>query len=117
MANILVVEDDDRFRNELANLLEKEGHKIFAARNGEQGLEVLKKERINLISLDLAMPKMDGITFYYYLEETYKFHIPVVIVTSASHAAYPSNVVEFINKTDVSLPEIVEKLKQHIPVY
>ena len=114
MVNILVVEDDDRYRNELANLLEKEGYKIYAARNGEAGLEILKKQHIDMVTLDLAMPKMDGITFYYYLEETFKTHIPVVIITNATHAAYPSNVVDFINKTDIGLSEIVQRLNQYL---
>lgn len=112
MAKILVVEDDDRYRNELATLIEKEGHKIYAARNGETGLEILKKEHIDLVTLDLAMPKMDGITFYYYLEETFRTHIPVVIVTSATHAAYPSNVRDFINKADITMPETVKRIIQ-----
>jgi DNA-binding response OmpR family regulator len=112
MAEILIVEDDDRYRNELATLVEKEGHKVYAARNGEAGLDILKKKHIDLVTLDLAMPKMDGITFYYYLEETFRTHIPVVIVTSATHAAYPSNVRDFINKTNVTLPEIVKRITQ-----
>lgn len=114
MAKVLLVDDDDHYRNELASKLESNGVEICAARNGEEGLTHLKKGGIDIVVLDLAMPKMDGITFYYYLEDTYKSKIPVIIVTSASHAAYPSNVTDFINKEDFTISEIVEKIRAHI---
>lgn len=114
MVHILLVEDDDHYRNELASKLENAGFKVSAGRDGQGGLDILKKEHIDMVVLDLAMPNMDGITFYYYLEETYKTHVPVVIVTSASHAAYPSNVKDFINKMDYTLDQVVEKIKMHL---
>ena len=59
--NILVVDDDDTLRNELAEWLNREGHNALAVESGTAAVEMAKKRDFNLILTDLKMPGMSGI--------------------------------------------------------
>ncbi|MDF2676163.1 MAG: DNA-binding response regulator [Bacillota bacterium] len=58
--NILVVEDEDDIRNLIKINLEDEGYNVFSACNGLEALKILKNESVNLILLDVMMPRLDG---------------------------------------------------------
>lgn len=60
MARILVVDDEERIRRMLRLFLEKEGMEVVEAENGQQAVELEKREKIDLVVLDLMMPVMDG---------------------------------------------------------
>lgn len=62
MSKILIIEDEASIRKVLHNILTEEfpEHEIDVAEDGLEGLEVLKKERIDLVLCDIKMPKMDG---------------------------------------------------------
>jgi CheY-like chemotaxis protein len=60
---ILVVDDDQFTRQLLRRVMEKEGHQVFEAANGKQGLEAYKCLKPDLVLLDALMPVMDGFTF------------------------------------------------------
>ncbi|MBF0283451.1 MAG: response regulator [Magnetococcales bacterium] len=60
MANILVIDDDPDIRVLVRKSLALEGHVIFEAGNGEEGVEVLNDGAIDLIITDIFMPEMDG---------------------------------------------------------
>jgi len=57
----LLVDDEEDILEFLSYNLKKEGYKVFTALNGEEGLDVAKKELPNLILLDVMMPGIDGI--------------------------------------------------------
>ncbi|MDU4890113.1 MAG: response regulator transcription factor [Clostridium sp.] len=59
--NILVVDDEKEIRDLLEINLRSEGYIVFKASSGEEALEILNKEAINLIVLDIMMPGMDGL--------------------------------------------------------
>lgn len=59
--NILVVDDEISIREGSARILTRMGHRVFTATRGEEGLEVLKNEKIALVLLDLKMPGLDGL--------------------------------------------------------
>lgn len=61
-AVILVIEDHETTRNRLAKVLEKEGYQVFAAADGEEGIQLFKEKRVDLILADLRMPKKDGLS-------------------------------------------------------
>lgn len=61
MANILVVDDEQSFRQLLSIIFETEGHQIRTARNGREAVEVLRMESADLIISDVRMPDLDGI--------------------------------------------------------
>ena len=57
---ILVVEDDKRMNEIICDYLEMAGYRIFTAYDGVEGLYIFNKEEIDLIILDIMMPKLDG---------------------------------------------------------
>lgn len=60
-ANVLIIDDEERFLKTTQALLEKEGYKVLTAVDGRQGLEILKGKRIDVVVLDVKMPGMDGV--------------------------------------------------------
>jgi DNA-binding NtrC family response regulator len=60
-ANILVIEDNEDLSFTISKVLQKEGYRVFTAKSGEEGLPTLRKELVDLILLDLKLPKMNGI--------------------------------------------------------
>ncbi len=78
--NILVVDDEMLIRNVIKDYLENEGYEIFEAENGLEAIRVFKEEKIDLIILDIMMPKMDG---YETLKELRKLgETPVIMLTA-----------------------------------
>lgn len=63
MFHILVVDDDKNTRRLLKAVIENDGYRVSTAENGEQALEIMDKEVIELVVLDIMMPKMDGYEF------------------------------------------------------
>ena len=60
MAKILVVDDEKSIRDALNDILREEGYDVVVAGDGEEGLEKLNGEKIDLVLCDIKMPKMDG---------------------------------------------------------
>src|SRR6266436_3064782 len=60
MKRILIIDDSDALREEIANILEIEGFTVDTAKNGRLGLERMKAQRPDLVVCDLMMPEMDG---------------------------------------------------------
>jgi len=58
---ILVVDDDVMVRNFLERFLSKKSYQVDTAENGNQAIEIIKKERPHLVLLDIKMPAMNGI--------------------------------------------------------
>lgn len=61
MTNILVCDDDKEIVDAIEIYLQQEGYQIYKAYDGEQALELLKKVNIQLLIMDIMMPKLDGI--------------------------------------------------------
>ncbi len=83
MFHILVVDDDRHTRMLLQAILEAENYTVFTASNGEEALEVTDREHIDLVVLDIMMPKMDGYEFTKTLREC-DDNLPILMV-SAKH--------------------------------
>lgn len=63
MFNILVVDDDKNTRRLFKAVLESENYTVFTASNGLEALDVMDQEHVDLVVLDIMMPKMDGYEF------------------------------------------------------
>lgn len=61
MAKILVIEDDAQFRQMLKQMLERNGHTVFTATNGNEGLDYFRRFTVDLVITDIMMPEKDGI--------------------------------------------------------
>jgi CheY-like chemotaxis protein len=83
MAFILVVDDEVEIQALLADTLRLEGHAVDTARDGEQALRLLARDRYDLIITDLWMPTLDGPALYQALRKRYGAAIPRVIFMTA----------------------------------
>lgn len=83
MFNILVVEDDKNLRKLIVTCLKKNNYDTFEATNGEEALEVLDKNYIDLIISDVMMPKKDGFELIKDLRSC-KYKVPVLVITAKS---------------------------------
>lgn len=61
MAIILAVDDDEKIRELLHVMLRRKGHHVVTANNGQQGIELFRRERPQVTILDFEMPDMDGL--------------------------------------------------------
>jgi DNA-binding response OmpR family regulator len=112
---IFIIDDDPSYSDLIADKLKSEGYHTIVARSGQEALDIVREgdKDFDLILLDLMMPKMDGVTFYYNFAKLYNNDTPVFILTNLSRTAYPADpqIKELITKTNISLDELVEKIK------
>ncbi len=78
--NILVVDDEKDIRDLLEITLKNEGYTVFKAICGEDALDILDKEEIHLIVLDIMMPGMDGLQVCRLVRE--KHNIPILMLSA-----------------------------------
>ena len=82
MYNILVCDDDEEIVNAIEIYLEKEGYKIYKANNGKEALNIINKEEIHLVILDIMMPELDGISVAENIREDKA--IPIIMLSAKS---------------------------------
>ena len=78
---ILIVDDEKELCNTLREILAEEGYQAFCAHSGQSALEMIKKEKPDLVLLDIYMPKMDGIEVLNRVKKIDK-KIVVVMITA-----------------------------------
>jgi CheY-like chemotaxis protein len=79
---ILVVDDEEDVRKFLSMALKEAGFKVVMASDGFEALDQVKKQKPDLISLDLVMPKRSGVKLYRDLNKNKEYSkIPIIIVT------------------------------------
>lgn len=82
---ILVVEDEPDVRTHLTRFLQENGFRTTDAVDGEKALESVRKDKPDLITLDMAMPNKSGVKFYREIKEDPELRsIPVVVVTGVT---------------------------------
>lgn len=80
---ILIVDDSEAEIQRLKNIIERSGHSLLIGRNGEEGVVWAKKERPDLIFMDVVMPVMDGFRATRILKKDPETsHIPIVLVST-----------------------------------
>ena len=85
MYNILVCDDDKEIVDAIEIYLSQEGYNILKAYDGIEAISVLEKEEVNLLILDVMMPKLDGIRATLKIRE--KNSIPIIILSAKSEDA------------------------------
>lgn len=118
MKKILFIEDESALQRAATQVLNEEGYQVYSALDGQTGIDLAKKERPDLILLDLVLPKKDG---FEVLEELKKdpetTKIPVMILSNLEGSADVERAIElgattYLVKTNYRLDEVVEKLRQ-----
>ena len=82
MYNVLICDDQPDIVNALKIYLTPEGYKLFTAFTGLEALEIVKREDIHLLLLDIMMPGMDGITATAKIREI--SNVPIILLTAKS---------------------------------
>jgi CheY-like chemotaxis protein len=79
---ILVVDDEPHIVKYLTAFLEDSGYETCSASNGEEALDVLKREKPDLVTLDLQMPNETGTGFYRHMAKSKEFkNVPVIVIS------------------------------------
>ena len=85
MYNVLVCDDDREIVEAIEIYLSQEGYKVLKAYDGEEALKVLDREKVDLLIIDVMMPKLDGIRATLKIRE--KKNMPIIILSAKSEDA------------------------------
>jgi len=116
---VLLVEDDKDYLWLLRQNFDSEGIPVIYALDGEQGLEMAKKEKPDLIVVDILMPKMDGIEMAKKIKEN-GINAQIIFLTNLKDEAHISQAVEaldetdYIIKSDVHIDQIVARVREKL---
>lgn len=120
MEKILIIEDEEVLLSLLQERLIQEGYQVDIAKDGQEGLEKIRKIKPDLILLDIIMPRMGG---FEVMEEISKDKelktIPVIIVSNSGQPvelerAKKLGVRDWLIKTDFDPQEVIDKVKKQL---
>ena len=83
MFSILVCEDDFAIKTMISTKLKQENYSVYTVQNGQEALNLMEKQQIDLVISDIMMPEMDGYEFVQTLRET-KHTLPILMITAKS---------------------------------
>ena len=119
MTNILVCDDDKEIVDAIAIYLEQEGYHILKAYDGEEAIKILDEEDIQLLIIDIMMPRLDGIHATLKIREYSS--IPIIILSAKSEDADKILGLNIGADDYVSKPfnplELVARVKSHLRRY
>lgn len=119
MKQILIVEDDVSIAELQRDYLEMSGYQVICAFDGEEGLKKIREEEIDLIILDLMLPKKDGFEILKEISETKE--VPVLVVSARDEELYKIKGLtlgadDYITKP-FSMGELVARVNSHLKTY
>ena len=114
MFSILVCEDDFAIKTMISTKLKQENYSVYTAQNGQEALNLMEKQQIDLVISDIMMPEMDGYEFVQTLRET-KHTLPILMITAKSQLesleeAFKLGVDDYMVKP-LRLEELVLRVK------
>jgi DNA-binding response OmpR family regulator len=117
---ILIIEDETALQDSLKEFLSMENFETASAFNGEEGIEMIRKENPDLILLDIVLPKKNGFEVLEEIKKDKKISkIPVILLTNLESAedinrAFEFGVTQYLIKSSYALEEITKKIKETI---
>lgn len=114
MFSILVCEDDFAIKTMISTKLKQENYSVYTVQNGQEALNLMEKQQIDLVISDIMMPEMDGYEFVQTLRET-KHTLPILMITAKSQlesleAAFKLGMDDYMVKP-LRLEELVLRVK------
>ena len=82
MYNVLVCDDDKAILKSIAIYLKQEGYNVLTAENGRQALEIIERQEVHCLVLDIMMPELDGLEATLKIREKYNF--PIILLSAKS---------------------------------
>src|SRR4051812_15322091 len=124
MCRILVVEDTQIVREPLSRLLRGEGFHVLTAADGSEAMGVLNdlEQPVDLVLLDVLMPRMDGVAFLTAIRSDARFReLPVIGLTGVSDSGRLARlrelgVKEIVHKVRFTFDGLMEDIRRHLPV-
>jgi len=114
-AKILVIDDEADVITYLKTFLEKNDFQVLTASNGEEAIQVARKEKPDLVTLDIMMPQESGVRFYRKMkkEEDLK-DTPIIVISGMAgrHLAVPKPDASF--EKPVNMPKLLEEIRRLI---
>ena len=120
---ILLVEDEEIMIDLLQRKLTKEGYEVSVARDGEEGLKLMREVKPALILLDIVMPKMGGFEVMEQMaKEPELKKIPVIVISNSGQPveldkAQKLGAKDWLIKTEFDPQEVIEKVKKQLPPF
>jgi DNA-binding response OmpR family regulator len=105
---ILIVDDEEDILAYLTTLFTDNGYQVMIAHDGREALAMMKKEKPDLVTLDIIMPKESGVRFYRDVKEDAELkNVPIIIITALTGWGYdPEGFHKFIkSRKHVAPPE------------
>ncbi len=103
---VLIVDDDPDVRLFNATVVEESGYTPIEAANGEEGLKIVKKDRPDLVILDVLMPKQSGIRLYRELKtDKALIGIPVIMLSGVAKRTFLRSQKALTEFGDKPVPE------------
>lgn len=117
---ILIIEDDEFFRELIAKKLNKSGFEFSLAINGQEGVERMKTDKPALVFLDILLPDVDGFDILTKIKADKEISsIPIIILSNLGQKedidkGLELGATDYLIKAQIDLDEIVEKIKKYI---
>jgi DNA-binding response OmpR family regulator len=117
---VLFIEDDPLLLKMYETKFKSEGLRVLAAQDGEEGLKLASSERVDLIILDLMMPKLSGLDMLERLKSQAhgKSHVVIVLTNLTKEEeikrAMDLGVKEYLVKADLTPNEVAAKVKAYL---
>jgi len=117
---ILLVEDEELIIDLLTKKLEREGYQVSIAKDGEEGLSMMKDAKPDLILLDIVMPKMGGFEVMEEMQKDEEFKkIPVIVISNSGQPveldrAKRLGAKDWLIKTEFDPREVINKVIKQI---
>lgn len=115
MARIVLVEDNEDNRDMLSRRLTRKGHEVLIAVNGEEAVEVVKREKPDLVLMDISLPVMDGFEATKRLKSNEETRaIPIIALTAHAMSGDREKAIEAgcddYDVKPVELPRLLAKI-------
>ena len=114
---ILIIEDEEILRELLKRKLEEVGYRVLTASDGKSGLDLIRKERPNLILSDIVLPNINGFEIMKIVKGDKELkNIPIVVISNSGmqediKKSFELGAKDYITKVKFDPWEIVEKIK------
>ncbi|MBU1179081.1 response regulator [Patescibacteria group bacterium] len=115
---ILFIEDEEHLQKLAVSALQEAGYEVLSAYDGEAGIKILEERKLDLILLDLILPKKDGFDVLAYMRSKEEMkNIPVIVLTNLEEKfdigrAMKYGIRAYLVKANYSLDEVISKIKE-----
>ncbi len=122
MKKIILLEDEEILLKALSIQLLSAGFDVLTASNGEAGLALIKKEKPDLVLLDILMPKMDGFQVLAELKKDKELkHIPVIVLSNQGQdeekeKGLKLGAIDYYVKSSTDLTDLTKKVQKVLNV-